>query len=101
MGAAWASVRYSTAMSEKDSPSWTPARESTRPASNDRCERPPTSPSMVWATHSASAATEAAACSPSSGASGSSRAGSIRRPLTSVDGAMAWPAAAMMGAVER
>jgi hypothetical protein len=56
---------------------------------------------MVRATHSASAATVAASCSPSTGASGSRRAGSIRRPRTSEVGAIAWPAAAMMGAVDR
>ena len=72
-----------------------------RPASNERCERPPTSSSIVRATKSASSAADAAAYRPTSGASGSSRAGSRRRPRTSEDGAMACTAAAMIGADDR
>ena len=76
-------------------------RESTRPESSDRWDRPPTSSSMVRTTKSASSATEPAGYSPTSGASGSSRAGSSRRPRTSVPGAMACTAAATIGADER
>ena len=59
---AWAceSVRYSTATSEKDSVPGATARESMRPESSDRCDRPPTSSSTVRTTKSASSATIAA-----------------------------------------
>ena len=56
---------------------------------------------MVAATHCASAAAVAAGYRPSSGASGSSRAGSSRRPRTSEVGAIACDAAAMIGAADR
>ena len=101
IGAACASVRYSTAMSEKESGPPSVARESTRPESSDRCDTPPTSSSMVRTTKSASSATDPAGYRPTSGASGSSRAGSSRRPGTSVDGAIACTAAARIGAEDR
>ena len=56
---------------------------------------------MVRTTKSASSAGDAAGYRPMGTASGSSRAGSSRRPGTSVDGAIACTAAATMGAADR
>jgi hypothetical protein len=83
-------------MSENDIEPGATTREST-----DRCVTPPTSSSMVCDTNTASSAVDAAGNSPIGGASGSTRAGSRRRPGTSVVGAIACAAAAMIGADER